>query len=56
MWTKEKLEILINLYPETDNVIISEKLQVKKGTLIRKANSLGLKKSISYMSEMRKKK
>jgi hypothetical protein len=55
MWTKEKLEILINLYPETDNVIISEKLQVKKGTLIRKANSLGLKKSISYMSEMRKK-
>ena len=55
MWTKEKLEILVSLYPETDNVIISEKLQIKKGALIRKANSLGLKKSISYISEMRKK-
>ena len=55
MWTKEKLEMLVNLYPENDNVIVSEKLQVKKGALIRKANSLGLRKSISYMSEMRKK-
>jgi hypothetical protein len=55
MWTKEKLEVLVSLYPEIDNVIISEKLQIKKGALIRKANSLGLKKSVSYISEMRKK-
>lgn len=55
MWTKEKLEMLVSLYPETDNVIISETLHVKKGALIRKANSLGLKKSVSYISEMRKK-
>jgi hypothetical protein len=55
MWSKEKIEMLVNLYPDTDNVVISEKLQVKRGALIKKANSLGLKKSVTYISQMRKK-
>lgn len=55
MWTKEKLELLVELYPETDNNIISEKLGIQRGTLIKKANDLGIKKTINYISNMRKK-
>jgi hypothetical protein len=55
MWTEEKIEILVKLYPETDNTIISETLKIKRGTLIKKANDLGVKKSKDYISKMRKK-
>jgi hypothetical protein len=54
MWTKEKIELLIELYPETENNLISEKLGIKRGTLIKKANDLGVKKSTNYISNMRK--
>ena len=55
MWTEEKIKILIELYPEVDNDIISDKLKIKRGTLIKKANDLGIKKSKDYISNMRKK-
>lgn len=55
MWTKEKIELLRLLYPNTDNETIADELGINKGYIIKKANNLGLFKTNNYISELRKK-
>jgi hypothetical protein len=55
MWTKEKLEKLIELYGIKENSELSDILGIKRGYIVAKANNLGLYKSDSFMKVSRKK-
>lgn len=55
MWNNEKIEKLKELYHNTDNNAISEKLGINRGYIITKANSIGLKKDKDFITLIRKK-
>ena len=54
MWTENEDNILKDKYPNTDNSILSTILNRKVGTIIRRANKLGLRKDSKYITELRK--
>jgi hypothetical protein len=55
MWLKEEEEYLLSYYSSTDNKILEKKLNKNIGCIVRKSNSMGLKKSKEYISLMKKK-
>jgi hypothetical protein len=55
IWTNEKIKKLTELYPSTENLELSNLLGIKKGTIISKANSIGLYKTNDFMIISRKK-
>ena len=55
IWTNEKIKTLVDLYTSVENNKLSEILGIKRGTLIAKANSMGLYKTENFMIESRKK-
>jgi hypothetical protein len=55
IWTEEKIEKLIELYPIKENSELSEILGIKRGTIVAKANNLGLYKSDLFMKFSREK-
>jgi hypothetical protein len=55
IWTEEKTKKLIQLYPSTDNDELSNILNIKRRTLIAKANSIGVYKNEDFMKKSRKK-
>jgi hypothetical protein len=55
IWTEEKIEKLKELYPVSDNNYLSELLGIKKGTIVAKANALGIYKDPNFRKESRKK-
>ena len=54
IWTHEKIEKLKELYPTSDNKYLSELLCIKRGTIIAKANDLGIYKDPNFRKESRK--
>jgi hypothetical protein len=57
IWTEEKIRNLIELYPTTENNELSYFFGVKRGTLVAKANKIGLNKTKDFMliSRMKRK-
>ena len=55
IWTDEKIQRLVELYPITENSELVDLLNIKRGTIIAKANSLDLYKDLDFMSMSRKK-
>ena len=54
MWTKNEEDILIKLYASTDNIELSVLLNKNRGCIIRKANSMNIKKTKDYMTNLKK--
>jgi len=55
MWLKEEEEYLLSYYSSIDNIILEKKLNKNIGCIVRKANSMGLRKSKEYISLMKRK-
>ena len=55
IWNEGKIQKLIELYPITENYELANLLGIKRGTIIAKANSLGLYKDPGFTRESMKK-
>lgn len=51
-WTKEQVELLVEMYPNESNSVIAQRVQRTVSSVVTKAHALGLKKDQSRLTQM----